>query len=66
MNSLENHLIKLKKIVFNHLDIFRTSFSSGSPVNIKLLKIYLGPDAKLVRVNCTIIPKPKENFYHAQ
>jgi transposase InsO family protein len=53
---------QLKAIVDNHVDIFRTTFSSGPPAKLKPLKIQLTPDARPTRVKLRNYSKEQQEF----
>lgn len=66
-NAVENgfpsaHVSALKKLVSDHTDIFRTSFSSGPPADIPPLKIDLVPEAKPVRVRLRNYSQEQRDF----
>lgn len=53
---------RLEKILSDHADIFRTSFSSGPPARLPLLKIELTADAKPVKVRLRNYSQAQRTF----
>lgn len=58
----DDNVPQLKKIVNDHMDIFRTSFSSGPPANIEPLQIDVAPDATPVRVRLRKYSQAQREF----
>jgi len=56
------HHDAMKKVVYDHVDIFRTTFSSGPPAKFPPLKIELTADAKPVKVRLRKYSQPQRAF----
>ena len=56
------HHDAMKKVVYDHVDIFRTTFSSGPPAKFPPLKIELTADAKPVKVRLRKYSQPQHAF----
>lgn len=62
-NGLEDDdTMTLRQIVDDHINIFRTSLSSGPPAQVKTLKIQLTSDAPPVRVRLRKYSQDQRNF----
>lgn len=52
----------LAQVVFDHKDVFRTYFSSGSPAKIPPLKVDLVDDVNLFAFTCAAVRKNNANY----
>lgn len=56
------HRSALRDMLHNHMDVFRTSFSSGPPAKLRPLSIELESDARPVRVRLRNYSKDQREF----